>query len=187
MSKYEELCGVATTKRKDWIAQRDRCWNYLGRLVHGFANYCGIPSDQLRFLRWNGITGDGRAYLDAETGSRYALPGATVFDDEDGYYHLGLRILLSPSNVLPPMWVSFILCVTEKDGKLVARIGLVGEGHQIDLNDLNRCEKFYESIVEKLKESFQDSKKKANSKIGFAVSSDRDIPPIEASGAVGAS
>jgi hypothetical protein len=175
VSKYEEIRDVAAAARKSWISQRDRCWSYMGNLVNGFVKYCGVPFGQITYLRSNEASGELRAYREPEDGGRYTLLRAIVFDDEDGYYHLGLCVTLTPPNVFPPQWVSFALCVTEKDGKPTVKIGFVGEPRQIDLNDASQCGAFYEGIVESLKQCFRDPKKSNSKTIGFGVSSD-EVP-----------
>ena len=172
MSKYEEMREVADTARKVWIQYRDHCWGYMSLLVNGFMAYCEIPvdMDHITFLKWNEDRGEEQGrYKQAEEGMNYTLLGATVFDSEDEYWHLGVCITLTPPNVLPPQWVSFALCVTERDGKPLVKIGVPGKPRQIDFADLEQCNAFYESIVENIKESFRDSKKSSSKKIGFVV------------------
>ena len=52
-SKYEEMCDIATTARKNWMAHRDRCRQYMASLVVGMLSYFGIPKERVRYLRWN--------------------------------------------------------------------------------------------------------------------------------------
>jgi hypothetical protein len=173
MSKYEEMRDAADTARKNWSQNRDRCWGYISTLVNGLIAYCEIPEplDRITFLKWNEATGERRAYREAEDGMRYTLPGATVFDREDGYWHLGVCVTLSPPGTLPSQWVSFALCVTEHEGKPMVKIGIPGKPRQIDLNDPRQCNEFYESIVDNIKSSFSDSRKSDSKRIGFVVSS----------------
>ncbi len=172
MSKYEEMREVAHATRRNWIQYRDRSWGYMAALVNGFMDYCEVPKDmdQITFLKWNEKTGEQRTYREAEEGQHYTLMGATVFDPEDGYWHLGVCITLTPPGTFPPQWVSFALCVTEHEGKPMVKVGVNGKPRQIDLNVQDQCKVFYDGIVENIKQSFGDSKKSDSKRIGFVVS-----------------
>jgi hypothetical protein len=90
---------------RDWIKYRDRCWSHMALLVNGFIAYCGIPMDRekVTFLKWNEATGEKRAYSRPEDGKSYTLLGATDFDAEDGYWHLGVCINLNSQAVFFPL------------------------------------------------------------------------------------
>jgi hypothetical protein len=86
------MCQAAATATAKWLKYRERCWSHMALLVNGFMAYCGIPTDpeKVTFLKWNEATGEKRAYVKAEEGMVYTLLGATDFDSEDGYWHLGV-------------------------------------------------------------------------------------------------
>jgi len=169
MSKYEEICKANATVRENWSQYRDRSWQRLWSIVNGLEAYCEIPPEMVTFLRWNEGAGDARAYVEAENGMRYTLPGATVFDKDDGYWHLGLCITLSRPGAIPPQWVYFVLCVTELDGKPMVKVGVVGKPRQIDFDSPEQLNALYEYIFESVMKCFHDSNKDASKPIGFVV------------------
>ena len=174
MTKYEEMCQAAADANANWAKYRDRCWGHMALLVNGLMAYCGIPKDpgKVTFLKWNEATGEGRAYREPEDGKQlYTLMGATEFDAEDGYWHLGVCINLDPLNRHSPRRVFFPLCVTDHEGKLVVKLGVGGKARQIDPNDQAQLDAFYESIVETVKLAFRDPRKPSTKPIGFVVSS----------------
>lgn len=94
----------------------------------------------------------------------YTLLGATEFDSEDEYWHLGVCI-----NLNLPQQVFFPLCVTNQEGKLMVKLGVNGKARQINPNDPVQLEEFYESIVETIKQAFRGPRKPSTNPIGFVV------------------
>jgi hypothetical protein len=151
-----------------------RCWGYLATLMNGLVVYCGIPLERVTYLRWNEATGEERAYKAPEKG-QYTLPGATEFDQEDGYWHLGVRIELSPPTLFPPEWVFFPLCVTEHEGKPLVKLGVAGEPRRVNPDDPADRNALYEVIFETIKQCYDSSKKSASKSIGFVVAEGKAI------------
>ena len=160
-SKYEEMCDVATTARKEWLARRERCRQYMVSLVTGMLSYCGIPQDRVAYLRWNE---QEESYAEPEKG-KYLLPGAMSFDDS-GDCRLGVCIILTPPGTFPERWASFGLFVSEQDGKVLASVG-PKKPLPIDLKDSSQCNKFYDAIVNSVKQSFTKSEGAGEDLIGF--------------------
>ena len=61
-------------------------------------------------------------YQNAEHGGRYLLPGATRYDDESGFWHLGLNIAFDDGQS-----VFFAICIADRDEKQVVKIGHDGK------------------------------------------------------------
>jgi hypothetical protein len=160
-SKYEEMRGVEETARKNWVAHRERCRQYMASLVVGMLRYCGIPDDRVRYLRWNEEEGH---YSEPEQG-QYLLPGAMVFDDA-GDCRLGVCIVFTPRGTFPERWASFGLFVSEQGGKVLAQLG-PDKPVPIDLKNQDECNEFYDGIVNRIKQSFTEPQKPGAESIGF--------------------
>lgn len=161
-SKYEEMCEIAETARKDWIARRERARQHMASLVVGMLSYCGIPNERVAYLRWNE---QEENYSEPEKG-KYFLAGAMAFDD-DGTCRLGVCVILTPPGTFPERWASFGLSVSEQGGKVLAQLG-PSKPAPIDLNDSRQCNEFFDSIVENIKRSFARPQKADGAEtIGF--------------------
>jgi hypothetical protein len=178
MSKYEEMSAVAVKGRKDFADYRQRSWQNFSRLVRGFIDYCGIPQDRIMYLRWNRLTGEDREYQEPRDGGRWALPGAVEFDEEDGYWHLGLCVTLTKPGTFPPMWFAFTLCISEQQGKLMVKTGLIEQPRTLDPLDTFDCAQLYEDIVDVVMARMKEPERRLEQrkKIGF------DVPPLPSSG-----
>lgn len=154
-SKYEEMCDVAETARKNWNIHRDHCRQHMASLIAGMRSYCGIPDERINYLRWNE---EMRVFTGPEKGN-YTLPGAMTFDDV-GDCRIGISIMLTPSAV------AFGLFVSEKDGKVNVKLG-PNKAIPIDLNNPSQCNEFYDSIVDNIKRTFTETQKADADPIGF--------------------
>ncbi len=146
MSKFEEMCESVAACNRRWIEHRGRCYQNLNRLVAGFKKYCEIPEANICFLP-----------LDKEPkkNTQYNIVGATHFNDNDGYWHLGLCMTLTKNpNVFPKQRVLVAICITEHDGKVMVKRGPEDKPRQLDLDNQSQYSEFYESIVERVKEFF---------------------------------
>lgn len=168
MSKYDEMREAAAVRRKDWIACRDRNLRYLIALVNGFVEYCGIPSNQYTFLRWHRAEGETPVYKEAQDNMEYSLPAAVVFDEEDGYWHLGMRVRLTPPGVFPTDWFFFAFCVTEEEGGPMVKVASF-KPTRVDFSDANWRSVLYDPLVEDVKRGPSDTKKGGLEGIGFTA------------------
>jgi hypothetical protein len=161
MSKYQEICAVAANSEKAWSHYEDTCGRHMSELVTGLVTYCEIPSDKVRFLRWNGMTGEQRNYTAPDGEDEiYSLPGAIKYDRTDGYWHLGIVVTLSQLQ-----WVGFVLCVTEESGKPLVKFGGVGTPRRI--GDSKQRDEFFDEIVGKLKQSYENYRGPGPKNLGF--------------------
>jgi len=167
MSKYDEMCAAAESARKEWFAKQERCWKCLFSLMGGLMNYCGVPDDRITYLRWNGLNGVERNYSRPEGGGSYTLPGATYFDEEDGFWHLGVHIALGPPGHLPPTAVTFVLCVEDQAGHSMLKIGIDGNVGQMDPTDPTQVNAFCDRIFENVKQSFHEPNSPKRKSLGF--------------------
>lgn len=163
------MCAAAETARKRYLDAQQRCWGYLFSILGGLVEHCGVPDDQITFLRWNGLQGDERRYLPLEEGNVYTLTGATVFDESDGYWHLGLLIYLNPRNHLPRLHIVFALCVTERNDAPLVKVGIDGKPRTVFLNNPAARNQFCEEIVQRAISTFEkaDYPKVSQQAIGF--------------------
>jgi hypothetical protein len=174
MSKYQEMSDAAAQGRKDFIIYQGRSWQNLATLVAGLRSYCEIPPGQIKFLRWNGLTGDDRSFTEPHDGGKWSLPGAITFEEEDEYWHLGVCVTLTNPGTFPENWFSFELCVSERQGQLMVKIGVVGTPRVLDLSDAAQCADFYDEIVNDALERISEPRSKSRAKkMGF------EIPPYE--------
>jgi hypothetical protein len=165
-SKYEEMCDVARTARTNWSAHHQRCRQYMASLVVGMLKYCEVPSERVRYLRWNR---EEETFSEPEKGN-YFFPSAMVFDDA-GDCRLGLSFVLTPPEErFSEQWAAFGLYLFEKAGKVHAQLGL-NKPMPIDLNDTAQCNKFYDVVVDSIKRAFTEPQKPGAASIGFKRSS----------------
>jgi hypothetical protein len=122
MTVYEELQQAAEDHQRRWHDLDRRMMTGLGRIVHAFETLCAVPKDQegVIFSRWDGnppIDGK-RIYRVPDNGGVYTLPGAVRFHPEDGFWRLGVRLVLS-QNIIPMRSSFFVLTITERKGKTI--------------------------------------------------------------------
>lgn len=60
----------------------------LFAILKGLTSHCGVPDDQVKFLKWERMGDQGGQLSPPENGGLYTLPGAVTYDDSD----VGLRI-----------------------------------------------------------------------------------------------
>jgi len=162
MSKYEEMWQAAITQQRNFHQQRLRCSQHAVKLINGFQAYCGMPSHNVKLLRWTGDQTAPVPYEEADPGKTYTITGAMQFNEEDGYWHFGVHLDLTQMQ-----WITFGMAISDADGKSLVKFS-GAKPRQIDLNDHSQCNAFYESIVEFVKECYRDAKPGAN-RIGFAL------------------
>lgn len=169
MTKYEEICESSNNAIKRWGEYRDRCWQYHAAIVNGLVRYCEIPSDNVTFLKSNGLPGEERRYRQPEDRGMYTLPGAVTFEDDE-FWHLGFGITLSPKGHFPERWIGGVLCVTEENGQPVVKFGPQGKPQVIDFNNADQCTALYDEIFATLKARFDNPRQITKQKqIGFSV------------------
>jgi hypothetical protein len=105
----------------------------------------------------------------------YTLPGAMVFDPADGFWRLGVRLILS-KNTFPERRLFFVLAITERGGKTILLAPSDGQERELDPNDPEQMDVLAESIADSIKRTLDaeplaylksESSKK---EIGFHVS-----------------
>jgi len=159
VTKYEELCELATANRENWLNAQNICRQGMIKLVQGFGTYCMVPANKAEYFEWNEETGDydGSAIKN--------VPIAAMKFDDDGYAHLGVAIKLTNSPGRSGNWVTFALVVSQEDGKLTAKLSEKGKPYPIDFNNVSVCNEFYEVIVQEIKQSLASPR--SRSAIGF--------------------
>jgi hypothetical protein len=138
-TKFEEMRESVSQAVKKWEEYHHQCIKDLHLLVQGFVAYSEIPRDKIYFLRVD---------EDPEEGKKYGMVGAMHWGP-DGFWHLGLAVELHPFKT-----ILIELCVDNNKGKLFVKAGKDGRVRELDLANKDRCDEFYESIVEKVKQFF---------------------------------
>jgi hypothetical protein len=138
----------------------------MASLVTGLIAYCGIPSMGVTYLQWDGET---ESYTEPGKGN-YTLPGAMTFDDA-GDCRLGVCIVLNTRGLEP--WASFGLFVSEKDGKVFAKLG-TDKAVPIDVKNVAQCDEFYQTIVDYVKRAFTEPQRSDAEPIGFKRSANAE-------------
>jgi hypothetical protein len=174
MTIYEELVDAAEKHRQQWIQIENRVRQSLTTIVHTFALHCGVPSSAVLYSRWDGrsVVDGERTFRSAEDGA-YNLPGAMVFDPKDGFWRLGVRVVLS-LNVFPERYSFFVLAITERNGKTILLAPPDGEEQEIDVSNTQQLERLAESIADSIKRAFRKEplayrKSKSQRRTGFKV------------------
>jgi hypothetical protein len=168
VANYQDMCDAARKARTEFFAYRDRCYRYLGMILGGLASHCQVPDDEVKYLKWNEKFGEERWYRPAEEGRVYTFPGATVFDESDGFWHLGVRIGLTPKNEFPKAYVTFVLCVAEQGEAVLVKMGIDAKPKAVLIEEEAARNVLCESIAEGVIAAFAETKKKPSSgTIGF--------------------
>lgn len=171
MSHYDDFCEANQKNNREWFEFRERSFGHIESLVNSLATEWQIPAGRIGFLKWNGETDDDRLYSESETG-RYTMAGATDYDESDGYWHLGVMVVLS-EKTLPVEWIGFALCVSEDNGKLVVKINADGKPVPLDTSDKDRVHDFFENLAMQfrtlLSKDRTGTKKQLGTQTGFMV------------------
>jgi hypothetical protein len=165
MNRYEEICEASKNAVRRWNEYRERSWGHLSTIVQGLVTHCGVPRDNITFLRSNDLPGEDRRYSRPQDGGFYTLPGAVTFE-EDESWHLGISITLSPKGSFPERWIGAVVCVSENDGQAQVKIGVNGKPRTLDFNDTKQCASFCDELAVFLKERY-DNPQKITNQIGF--------------------
>jgi len=144
MTKYEEMRNAVMGRRRTWIDMQERCFGYLGFFAGGLIRYIGAPNDRIEWLK---KAEEEVRYSPAEGGSRYTLPGAIQFCEEDGYWHLGLAITLSESGVFPQLWYGFVIMLKEDGKEVLIKTGLEKKEWRILPDRIGNCDEVFERIA----------------------------------------
>jgi hypothetical protein len=163
MPNYQDMCIAAKNAQTEFFAYRDRCFKYLNLIVEGLHSHCGVPDDQITYLKWNGKEGTERWYSPAENGRVYSLPGAVAFDESDGFWHLGLSIGLTPENELPKQRVAFVICVAEQGETVQVKMGIDAKPKTVFIHNEQARNLFCEGIAQGAITAFNEAKKKPKS------------------------
>jgi hypothetical protein len=160
MTKYEEIKEAAVAGERLFREGQNRCLQYGALLWRNFAFCCGIPSDQIRMLRWNGWHAQP-VFEDAETGYRFAPAGAMKFDEEGQSWRFGLEIELGAIG-----WVFCGFGVADSDGKALVEVA-GNKARLVDFSDENQRNGLYDYIVEVIKGCYREGKPRQA--IGFSL------------------
>ena len=149
---------------------RERSYKNLWAVVSGLQTICGVPPDKLVYLKWNGEYGEIRSFEPPEPGMIYTLPGATVHDELDDFWYLGLQLWVSGLE-----WVTFFIGVSERDGKTFFKLGS-SKAEVVDLSDEKQRKAVFESIADDVISVYRDGRRsETEKKFGFQTSP----PPAE--------
>lgn len=168
MTRYEEMCKVASAAREKWFSRRDCCWQCFASLINSLETYCEIPKEQIVFLKWDESAGKGGSYRPPKEGEMVFLPNAVEYVKDKDEWSLHVLIYLSPPKTFPREYVTFGLFVTEKDEKLFVRIG-PEKPRVIDPNIQTQREEFWQGFVESIRECFENPRYPNAREIGFTV------------------
>jgi hypothetical protein len=166
MTKYEEMVQAAEEGRKNWIRRHESSTRFIYQLLLRFRKACEIPEEHLRILPWN---------EKAETFGGKELPltaalSATRYDVENDNWQAGVVIYFNEPNYFSRLFATFVLFVTENDGKLTVRIGEPGKPLAVDTNVQTQVEEFINSLSKEIEEAIKEPTRKRRVKVhGFEV------------------
>lgn len=169
MTTYKEMCDVAALTRKEHNDYQQRAWGYFISIVKGLVEHCEIPDDRIVYMKWNGRVGEDRVYSMDRDGGRYTLVGAVDFDLSDGFWHLGVKIILTPANSFPHQYVTFLLCVNEQNKVPTVKIGLNAKPRIMHFENLTERDAFCDEIADSIVKDFTEPQKPTDGRIGFSV------------------
>ncbi|MDR3764444.1 MAG: hypothetical protein P4M01_10145 [Acidobacteriota bacterium] len=162
MANYNDMRNAALKSQQQFNSMQERVYSCFAKIVRGLITYSQVPQDAITLLKWNGSTSDERDYCPAEPGKMFTLPGATIFDDSDGYWHLGLCIGLTQLQ-----FVSFVLCITEQDGAAKVKTGVSGKAQTLNFEDESSVRAYCESICEQAVRVYSEPTSSASRTFGF--------------------
>jgi hypothetical protein len=154
---------AARKSQRAFDETRTRAWKSFERILQGLFNHCDVPLDAITLLKWNGRTDDGREYRPADSG-KYTLMGATVFDESDQYWHLGVHIDLSQIH-----FVFFTLCYSERDGIAKIKLGTNGKPEALNIESEENLGAFCESICDAIVRAYGEPKSSGGQIVGFGA------------------
>jgi hypothetical protein len=175
---YEELKSAAKTHKKNWNTLHNQMIDALVTVIGTFEQRCKIPKGKLSVSRWNGEPpmNDERTYDNLSSGP---VADAAVFDKADGMWRIGVRVILSEDNVIPPTAAFFTLAVTQQDGKTILFRPPDGHREEIDIDNTLQMEKIADLIAEAVVTRFKEpplsylKTKSRGKEVGFHVSIDQ--------------
>jgi hypothetical protein len=160
MTKFEEMCDIATKARRKALERRKLCRQHMTTLVEELISYCGIPQDRVAFYTWTSEDN----WLPPDEKRSY-IQSAMDFDSL-GNCRLGIEIDLSPPGQYPNQWVSLGLYVEEQDGKVTVQLG-VGKKYPFDTNSSSQRHELYGAIVDLIMRAYAEPHKGKEATIGF--------------------
>jgi hypothetical protein len=139
-SRYEDLCKSLAEARSRFGAYRSECFFFAATLARGFTEYSGWPREQVAY---EPVAAPG------------ASPTAKVEDamhlDQDGFWHLGLRVTIAE----PKGKGSILLHVRFKKLETRYIISLVGfEDFEVAAPTPEALQPIYDSILNAVKRHF---------------------------------
>jgi hypothetical protein len=168
MYDYQAMCDAAAEARNEFLSYRDRCFGYFGTIIKGLIEHCGVPKDQLIYLRWNGLQGESGRYSKADSGA-YLFHSAAVYDESDGTWRLCIQMVLTAANTFPKQHVTFVLFVAEQNGSPTVKIDPNGKPQVVHLHNVAARNAYCETITEQVMQTFSDPKKPTPKPIGFDI------------------
>lgn len=118
------------------------------------------------------MTGPERRHTEPEDGGKWTFPGAIEFDEDDGYWSVGICVTLTSPGAFPSNWFSFALYVSEDKGQTLAKVGSVGKPRIVDTKDSAQCALLYDEIVNDVMAFIEEPRRRLSAKkIGFETPS----------------
>lgn len=163
MTNYSAMREAALKSQQKFNAMRDRAFGCMAKIVQCLITHCQIPQDTITFLKAEPGEDGQRHYYPAEDGRVYTIPGATVFDDSDGYWTLGIRIDLTQLQ-----FIQFAIRLTEQDGVIKTQ-GANGKLQTLNPDDGPNLQAFCESICDGIVQVYAEPKPSGSSTFGFGA------------------
>ncbi|HEX9308783.1 MAG TPA: hypothetical protein VF894_14915 [Anaeromyxobacter sp.] len=139
-SRYQDLCKSMAEARARFGAYRSECFFFAATLARGFAEYSGWPREQV-----------GYEPVVAAGGAPTPRIEDAMHLDQDGFWHLGLRLMLEE----PKGKGSILLNVRFKKLETRYIISLVGfEDFEVAAPTPEALQPIYDSILNAVKRHF---------------------------------
>ena len=162
MTNYADMSKAARDSQSLFNSFRGRAYGYLDKILQGLSTHCQVPHDKITFLKLVDEQDGNRTFSPADPGRRYSLSGATVFDDSDGYWNLGIRISLTQLQ-----FITFVLCVTEEGGIVKVKTGRNAKPRVLNLDSEGDINAFCDSIADGVVAVFAEPRSSNSRTLGF--------------------
>ncbi|MBU2840921.1 hypothetical protein HF670_15600 [Acidithiobacillus thiooxidans] len=146
MTKFLDLCNSYKISRETYFKYRDRSFLFARELIRRYADYLGIPEEQLRLVPLN---------EEPNPNKTYSLFDAIHLND-DSFWHLGLQItIFTAPNQYPRQTLLITFLFKETDSGFRILISEDDPGHIINTGNESEFLAFFDFLQDTIQQNFE--------------------------------
>jgi hypothetical protein len=166
MSKYNELCKVYSTARKNYFDYWHDCADFVTGLMNGLREYFEMPKENLKFVPLN---------EKPEFAKKYTAKNCMLLE-QDTFWYVGVMMTLC--GVLedqPEETLILPILVKKLDDTYIVKFGQAGDEFQIPGDNQNSRHAFYDYVFNQINNNYKDrlhkflEKMTSERRIGFST------------------